>query len=388
MGDGRSTEADCQGPHGLAGPASRLEKRVGSSTRLVLAQEGSHGSTNKYRSRSSGGVVEEQTRNPAANSRSRDTMNTSSDERFTVLRSIGEFIYEHELSVLLQKKLDPICYVWFEPSLTMDIEQGIMKTIYINKMLEAGCTVKILMADWFLQQHPRIGTDLNKIRAIGQYNIEMWKAAGMHLERVELIWLSDELDHHAVDYWTLAMDVSRKYTMERIASYCEYVKPYGPKILPAAEIFYPCMLVAVVLCQKLKVDIWLFSKDQRDFIMLARDYCEDINMGRKPTFLLHNILPSLLEDPEFQNEMDPGQTIFMQDEEDDLDFKMWRMFCPPKVAVCNPCLEYIRSLVFPWFGKFEVVQKEGNGSNNLSLSISVETPTPKLSLLPVRFRIK
>ena len=84
-------------------------------------------------------------------------------------------------------------------------------------MLEAGCTVKILMADWLLQRHPRIGTDLNKIRAIGQYNIEMWKAAGMHLERVELIWLSDELDHHAVDYWTLAMDVSRKYTMERIA---------------------------------------------------------------------------------------------------------------------------------------------------------------------------
>jgi tyrosyl-tRNA synthetase len=92
-----------------------------------------------------------------------------------------------------------------------------MKTIYINKMLEAGFTVTILMADWFLQRHPRIGTDLNKIRTIGQYNIEMWKAAGMHLERVELMWLSDELDHHAVDYWTLAMDVSRKYTLERIA---------------------------------------------------------------------------------------------------------------------------------------------------------------------------
>lgn len=67
----------------------------------------------------------------------RDTMNTSSDERFTVLSSIGEeFIYEHDLSVLLEKKPDPICYVWFEPSLTMDIEQVYQPKIYSHSTLE------------------------------------------------------------------------------------------------------------------------------------------------------------------------------------------------------------------------------------------------------------
>ena len=54
----------------------------------------------------------------------RDTMKTSSDEWFAVLRSIGEeFIYEDELQLLLEKKPAPICYVWFEPSPMMDIEQ-------------------------------------------------------------------------------------------------------------------------------------------------------------------------------------------------------------------------------------------------------------------------
>lgn len=44
-----------------------------------------------------------------------------------------------------------------------------MKTIYINKMVKAGCTVKILITDWFLQRHPKIGNDLNKIRTIAEY---------------------------------------------------------------------------------------------------------------------------------------------------------------------------------------------------------------------------
>lgn len=94
-----------------------------------------------------------------------------------------------------------------------------MKTIYVNRMVKAGCAVKIVTADWFLQRHYKIGNNLSKIRNIGYLNIEMWKAAGMDLDRVELVWLSDELNLHAVDYWPVAMDVSRRYTMTRIARY-------------------------------------------------------------------------------------------------------------------------------------------------------------------------
>ncbi|KAJ1269272.1 hypothetical protein BS78_07G198500 [Paspalum vaginatum] len=277
------------------------------------------------------------------------------EERFAVLRSIAEqCIYEDELRQVLNKKPHPTRYVWFEPSPMMDIEQGILKTIYVNKMVTAGCTVKILMADWFLQRPPTIGNNLNKIREIGCYNIVMWKAAGMYLDRVEIVWLSDELNRHAVKYWTLAMDVSRNYTVQRMASYCEYLSPYGPERLPAGEI---------------KADIWLFSMDQRDIIMLARDYCEYINSGNKPTILLHHVLPNLLEDPDFEDVRYPGRIIFMLDEEVVVNKKISMAFCPPEVAVCNPCLEYIKLIVLPWFGSFEVVQKEGNESNKSYLSI-------------------
>ncbi|XP_047050203.1 tyrosine--tRNA ligase 1, cytoplasmic-like [Lolium rigidum] len=305
---------------------------------------------------------------PAANvGIHRDSVETSSDDRFAALSSIGgEYIGEDKLRLLMKKKIAPICYVWFEPCDMMDIEQGIMKTIYVNKIIQAGCTVKILMADWFLQQHGMIGNDLDKIRDIGNYNIEMWKATGMNLDRVELVWFSDELNRHAVNYWPLAVDVSRKYSMEKMASYSRN-RTYGPQTIPAAEIFYPCMQVAAIVCQK--ADIWLFSMDQRDIVMLARDYAEDINRETKPAIILHNKLPLLPEDPDMNLLRYTARTLFMDDAEAASNRKIKMAFCPPKVTVCNEFLEYIKYVIFPWFGKLELVEKKGNGSNKTYASM-------------------
>lgn len=97
--------------------------------------------------------------------------------------------------------------------------QGIIKTLCVNKMVNSGCKVKILMTDWFARMGDNIGGNLNKMRNIGLYNIEIWKAIGMALDRVELVWLSDEINQHANKYWPLAMDVSRKTTVHRIKRY-------------------------------------------------------------------------------------------------------------------------------------------------------------------------
>ncbi|KAL5208260.1 hypothetical protein ABZP36_032695 [Zizania latifolia] len=99
----------------------------------------------------------------------------------------GECIYEDELRALLKKKPNHICCVWFDPSLDVDIEQHRCK----------------------------IGSDLSKIRNIGYLNSGMWEVAGMDLDRVELVWLSGELNLHAVNYWPLAMDVSKKQHHEK-----------------------------------------------------------------------------------------------------------------------------------------------------------------------------
>lgn len=97
--------------------------------------------------------------------------------------------------------------------------QGIMKTISVNKMVKSGCKVKIVMADWFARVNREIGGNLNKMRTIGLYNIEMWKATGMALDEVELVWLSDEISQNADKYWPLVMDIARKNSVRRVRRY-------------------------------------------------------------------------------------------------------------------------------------------------------------------------
>jgi tyrosyl-tRNA synthetase len=94
-----------------------------------------------------------------------------------------------------------------------------MKTAYVNKMVKAGFKVKILIADWFAQMSYKIGIDLNKIRTTVCYNIEVWKAAGMDLDRVELILLSDVMNTQAANFWQLFIDICQKNTVDTIKRY-------------------------------------------------------------------------------------------------------------------------------------------------------------------------
>jgi tyrosyl-tRNA synthetase len=50
----------------------------------------------------------------------------------------------------------------------------------------------------------------------------------------------------------------------------------------------------------------------------------------------------------------------------DVKSKIKKAFCPVKITEGNPCLEYIQHILFPWFGKFEVLRNERSGGNRSS----------------------
>jgi len=101
------------------------------------------------------------------------------------------------------------------------VEQGVMKTINVNKLTEAGCKVKIWIADWFAQLNNKMGGDLKKIKTVGEYLIEIWKAVGMDIDgdKVEFLWSSDEINSRAHEYWPLVMDIARRNKLPRIMRY-------------------------------------------------------------------------------------------------------------------------------------------------------------------------
>ncbi|KAJ1409828.1 Tyrosine-tRNA ligase, archaeal/eukaryotic-type [Sesbania bispinosa] len=310
------------------------------------------------------------------------THQLSPEQKFQIVRSVGEeCIQEDELLNLLTKKPEPVCYDGFEPSGRMHIAQGVMKTINVNKLTSAGCRVKIWIADWFAKLNNKMGGDLKKIETVGRYLIEIWKAVGMDLEggKVEFLWSSKEINARADEYWPLVLDIAQKNNLKRIIRCSQIMGRSEHEELTAAQIFYPCMqcadifflkravkkygcMIATVVAIKV-ADICQLGMDQRKVNVLAREYCDDIKRKNKPIILSHHMLPGLQQGQEKMSKSDPSSSIFMEDEEAEVNVKIKKAYCPPKIVEGNPCLEYVKYLVLPWFNEFTVERNADNGGN-------------------------
>lgn len=97
------------------------------------------------------------------------------DKKFQVIKSIGEeCTKESDLVDLLKMKPDSFrLYDGFEPSGRMHIAQGIFKAINVNKCTASGGTFVFWVADWFALMNDKMGGDLDKIKDVGRYFVEV-----------------------------------------------------------------------------------------------------------------------------------------------------------------------------------------------------------------------
>ena len=118
----------------------------------------------------------------------------------------------------------------------------------------------------------------------------------------------------------------------------------------------------------LKADICQLGMDQRKVNVLAREYCDLSKPKRKfkPIVLSHHMLMGLKQGQEKMSKSDPDSAIFMEDSEAEVRTKIKKAFCPPQVVEANPCLEYLKYVVFPWFkNTLEVRRSEKNGGDKV-----------------------
>eukprot|EP01104_Vermistella_antarctica_P001122 TRINITY_DN11179_c0_g1_i1.p1 TRINITY_DN11179_c0_g1~~TRINITY_DN11179_c0_g1_i1.p1 ORF type:complete len:387 (-),score=136.36 TRINITY_DN11179_c0_g1_i1:55-1215(-) len=298
------------------------------------------------------------------------------DERFTIARSIAEeCVKDESLRTLLEKKPAFRAYDGFEPSGRMHIAQGVMKAINVNKLTSIGGTFVFWVADWFALLNNKMGGDLKKIKVVGQYMIEVWKASGMDMENVEFLWSSDEINSNSNEYWMQVMDIATRFSVTRVTR-CSQIMGRGDDNLKAAQIMYPVMQCADIF--HLKADICQLGMDQRKVNALALDYCDATKRRFKPVILSHHMLSGLKEGQEKMSKSDPGSAIFMEDTVGEVNKKIKQAYCPPEVIYHekkegeaenaiprfkNPCFDYLKHLVFPKFGKCEITRKEENGGN-------------------------
>jgi len=291
------------------------------------------------------------------------------EKRMELITSTGEeVITRDELRQLLETKQRPVAYDGFEPSGQMHIAQGIMRAINTNKMLKAGVHFKFWVADWFAWMNNKMGGDLEKIKKVGEYQIEVWKACGMDLKKVEFLWTSDSLDK---EYWKRTISIARSSTLDRIVRCSQIMGRSEKDSLTGAQIFYPCMQASDIF--HLGADITHLGMDQRKVNILAREVGPKLGLWKPVVVSIHMLQglgkpPFNIADPVERaiamkmSKSIPDSAIFMTDSAEEVKRKIDKAYCPATLEE-NPIIEYMKYIIFESFNIVKVERPEKFGGD-------------------------
>lgn len=289
------------------------------------------------------------------------------EDKYNIITSIpDEFLQEEQLKNLLNKKPNEsiVCYDGFEPSGRMHIAQGLIRTINTNKLTSCGFKFKFWVADWFAKLNHKLGGDMKKIQNAGKLMIETWKACGMDMDNVEFLWTSEEINKQPYKYWSLVMDISSKFTTNRILRCTQIMGRKDEEELSASQMFYPVMQCADIFF--LGVDICSLGLDQRKVNMLALEYCDKIKRKNKPIIISHPMLMGL-DGSDKMSKSNPMSAIFMDDNEMEVRTKIKKAYCKPGDISSNPIIEYYKQIVFQLEKNIIIKRKTDNDFEYISL---------------------
>jgi tyrosyl-tRNA synthetase len=292
-------------------------------------------------------------------------------DRLNLIKQVGEeIIQEDELKKLLESGEELVAYDGFEPSGQIHIAQGILRAINVNKMTKAGVKFKMWVADWHAMANNKMGGDLEKIKIVGKYFIEVWRACGMDLSKVEFLWASDMAKNP--DYWKLVVQVGKSNALKRFVRTAEMMgREESLEKLTGAHIIYSCMQVADIFM--LNAKITQLGMDQRKVNMLAREVGPMLGYW-KPVVVSHHMLmglskatnhteavESMASESAIQRTIErkmsksnPDSAIFMTDTTEDIKRKINKAYCLEGDIKENPVLEYFKYIVFESFEKLGI----------------------------------
>ncbi|MCL4383680.1 MAG: tyrosine--tRNA ligase [Candidatus Marsarchaeota archaeon] len=282
-----------------------------------------------------------------------------------------EIVTEKELRELFEAKDHPVAYDGFEPSGIAPIHFGLLRALNLKLMLKAGIKFKLYLADYFALINNKIGGDLEKIKTVGNYFIEIWKAAGIDLDKVEVIWASDIINN--IDYWDKTLRIAKELSLERIMRSITIMGRKMNEKVSVAQLFYPPMQVNDVFY--MNIDICQLGMDQRKASMLAREVAEKMKW-KKPVAVHHHILLGLqgiknADNPDDvliaskMSKSDPKSAIYVHDDFETIKQKINNAYCPIKQEQNNPILEYYKYLVFKEKSSI-IIQRPGKFGGDVS----------------------
>ncbi len=263
-----------------------------------------------------------------------------------------EVVTADELRSLFETKAKPKHYIGFEASGLLHVGSLIISGFKIRDLQKAGCETTVFLADWHSLINRKFGGDWEKIQGACAYYEEAFKFFCPGVKTVK----GSELYERA--YWEDVMKFSREITLARDVRCLTIMGRSEKEKLDLAQYFYPPM--QAVDMKWLNVDIAHAGLEQRKIHMLARETFP--KMGWKPPVALHHsLLPGLAEPEKTAAGAGEGETavvaakmskskpwtcVFVHDSAEEIQKKIAKAYCPPKIARGNPVLAIAKNIVF------------------------------------------
>ncbi|MEM5878238.1 MAG: tyrosine--tRNA ligase [Candidatus Aenigmatarchaeota archaeon] len=279
-----------------------------------------------------------------------------------------EIITEDDLKNLLQTKQKPTAYDGFETSGLLHLGSGILRAIKLQDMLDAKCDFILWIADWFAYINNKMGGNLDLIKKTGEYYIEGWKACGVDIKKVKIMWTSDAVSDP--DYWRGVIDIAKNTTVQRTVRACTIMGRKEGEMQYTAQLLYPMMQAWDPFY--IKADILQLGMDQRKATILTRELAPKID-GSIRVCVHHHLLAGLqgfeagrMGKDDLDAKMSkskPHTAIFIHDSTEEIAEKIKKSYCPEKQIEGNPILEIWKYIIMRKFDYFELKRPQKFGGD-------------------------
>lgn len=271
---------------------------------------------------------------------------------------IEEVITIEDLRNLLEINNRVSAYDGFEPSGLLHLASGLMRAIKIEDLQKAGINFILLVADWHGWLNNKMGGDLEKIRRVGEYIVEGWKACGVDMNKVKVLYDSKDLKNKQ-DYWEGVVKIAKEVTVKRLMRAGTIMGRTEAEMQKASFVLYPILQAWDPFY--IGADILQLGMDQRSATMLSRELAPRID-GSIRVCLHHHLLAGLqgakagrmgqeLSDVKMSKSK-ASSCIFIHDSKEEISKKIKKAFCPEKIAEGNPVLEMWRYIIFRKFDDY------------------------------------
>ncbi|TDH67161.1 hypothetical protein CCR75_009363 [Bremia lactucae] len=273
---------------------------------------------------------------------------------------------EAQLRALFADKAHPIAYDGLEPSGRMTLASGLLRTLNAMRLIDAGCHVRLLVADIHALLNNKIGGDLKKLQNVSTYMVEVWKSLGLDADKLpnlEIVLASTITADHAGAYWSQVLDAAGSFTVERVQQCATIMgRKTDDAVHNTNRILYPLMQLADGFM--LQADIYQLGADQEAGNNLVRDYISCKGLPNKPVFLTHPLLLGLKQEQFKMSCTDAESAIYVDDTAAEVKTKIKKAYCVPGEVNGNPVLDYMKHLIFPFQANGITLERsEKNGGN-------------------------